>query len=163
MKYALAIGRQMGIEGDGLENLGLSGILHDVGKIGIREGVLGKPSRLSPSERRMIERHPLIGVKIVRTIKDSQKIIRGILEHHERIDGRGYPNRLHGRGISAEGKIIALADTFDALTSDRPYRKGLTAKEAVFEIVNNSSRQFDPGVVKAFLASFSKHPAAWSV
>lgn len=161
MKYSLAIGKALNLGEEELENLKLSSLLHDVGKIGIRENVLSKPSRLSSFERVHIKHHPSIGMRIVEGIDSSHKIVRGILEHHERFDGTGYPNKLKGRAISIQGRIIAVADTFDALTTNRPYQKGYSKKEAFFEIKHGSSTQFDPKIVKAFQLSFSKHPEIW--
>jgi HD-GYP domain-containing protein (c-di-GMP phosphodiesterase class II) len=161
MKYSLAIGKEIGLKEDVKENLGLSSLLHDVGKIGVKESVLLKPSRLSPTELQHIHQHPSIGVKIVETIKDSQNIINGIKDHHERFDGKGYPAHLKGSGISLEGRIVAVADTYDALTTVRPYQKKYSAKEAFFEIKRGASSQFDPKVVKAFIVSFSKNHAIW--
>jgi putative nucleotidyltransferase with HDIG domain len=162
-EYALAIGREMRLDDPFLENLRLSSLLHDVGKIGIRDNVLTKPGKLSRQEKDLMDRHPAIGARIVDTVDNSHKIIRGIREHHERFDGAGYPGRLKGRRISLEGRIIAVADTFDALTTNRPYRKSYTPKEAFFEIKRETSAQFDPKVVDAFIRSFSKHPEIWKV
>jgi len=161
MHYAVAIGKEMGLSAGALENLRLSGVLHDVGKIGIKESILSKPAKLLGYERNQIKRHPAIGASIVGTIEDSHKIIRGILEHHERFDGKGYPNQLKGSAISLDGRIIAVADTFDALTTNRPYQKGYSHKEAIFEIHKGTGTQFDPRVVKAFIKSFSKRPDIW--
>lgn len=163
MKYSLAIGRQMKLEEKALENLGLSSILHDVGKIGVKEDVLSKPGKLSPAEIKQIHQHPSIGVRIVETIKDSQDIIRGIKDHHERFDGKGYPCRLKGNAISLAGRIIAVADTYDALTTNRPYQKKYSKKEVFFEIKRGVSSQFDPKVVKAFVLSFSNYPDTWDL
>lgn len=161
MKYSLAVGKEVGLAEEVMENLGLSSLLHDVGKIGVKEGVLFKPSRLSLSEIHHIHHHPLIGVRIVETIENSQNIINGIRDHHERFDGKGYPAHLKGKEISLEGRIIAVADTYDALTTTRPYQKKYSAKEAFFEIRRGASSQFDPKVVKAFIISFSKYHAIW--
>jgi len=163
MRYALAIGREMKLDEEKLENLGLSSLLHDVGKIGIKEHVLGKEGKLTLTERNNIMNHPTIGVGIVGTINDSAKIIRGIKEHHEKFDGTGYPDGLKGKEISLEGRIIALADTYDALTTTRPYQKKYSKKGVFFEIRRSSSTQFDPKVVKAFMISFSKHPDVWGL
>lgn len=161
MQYSLAIGSQMRLGEEALENLKLSSLLHDVGKIGIKEDVLFKAGKLSLSERNSIMDHPLIGVRIVGKINESKKIIRGVMEHHERYDGKGYPNHLKGKAISLEGRIIAVADTYDALTTNRPYRNSYSKKEAFFEIKRASSTQFDSKIVKAFVLSFSKHPDIW--
>lgn len=161
MRYAVSIGKELKLNEEALENLKLSSLLHDVGKIGVKEAILAKPARLLGSERSLMNRHPLIGVGIVGGIDDSHKIINGILEHHERFDGKGYPGRLKGKKISLEGRIIAVADTFDALTTNRPYQKRYSLKEAFFEIKKAASTQFDPRIVKAFILSFSKHPGIW--
>lgn len=161
MKYSLAIGREMGLDEKTTENLGLSSLLHDVGKIGVKESILSKPGRLSSVEIRHVRRHPAIGVKIVETIKNSSDLIQGIQDHHERFDGKGYPCRLKGKAISLAGRIIAVADTYDAITADRPYQKKYSEKEVLFEIKRGALSQFDPKVVKAFIISFFNHPAVW--
>lgn len=161
MKYTLALGKELNLDEGLLENLKLSSLLHDVGKIGVKESILAKPARLLGYERSQINRHPAIGADIVKGIDNSDKIIRGILEHHEHFDGKGYPNRLKGDAISLEGRIIAVGDTYDALTTDRPYHRRYSSKEAYFEIKRSSSKQFDPKVVRAFISSFSKHPQSW--
>jgi len=161
MKYALAIGKEMNLDKETYENLRLSSLLHDIGKIGIKESVLDKPGRLSRAEKNQIIGHPSIGTKIVESIDDFHNIIKGIRDHHERFDGKGYPGHLKGETISIEGRIIAIADTFDAITTDRPYQRHCTEKEAFFEIINASSTQFDPQAIKAFILSFSKRPETW--
>ena len=108
-----------------------------------------------------MHQHPAIGVKIVSSIIGSGKFIKGISDHHEAMNGKGYPNHLKGNKISLEGRIIAVADAYDALTTDRPYHKGYTDKEACLEIAKSSETQFDPRVVKAFLTSFSEENPLW--
>ncbi len=161
MKYAVAIGREMALDAEAMENLRLASILHDIGKIGVRESILMKPAKLLGYERKQIRLHPGIGARIIESIDDSHKIIRGILEHHERYDGRGYPSRMKGTAISMEGRIIAVADTFDALTTDRPYQKGLSREEAYNRIRDASGSQFDPTIVNAFIKSFKDHHELW--
>ena len=161
MKYAYTIGREMGLEHEKLENLRLSSLLHDIGKLGIKESVLSKPGRLTARERRQIYHHPSIGVRIVDSIADSSKIIRGILEHHEHYDGNGYPNGLKGKEISLEGRIIAVADIFDALTTSRPYKRKYAPEEAYNMVRKGSGTQFDPQVVRSFVRSYAKHPEIW--
>jgi HD-GYP domain-containing protein (c-di-GMP phosphodiesterase class II) len=161
MKYAYTIGKEMGLEHDKLEDIKLSSLLHDIGKLGIKESVLSKPGRLSARERRQISHHPAIGVKIVDSITDSHRIIRGILEHHEHFDGKGYPNGLKGKEISPEGRIIAVADTFDAMTTARPYNRKYSPEEAYMMVKKGSGTQFDPQVVRAFVKSYAKHPEVW--
>jgi putative nucleotidyltransferase with HDIG domain len=161
MKYTVAIGREMGLEGETLESLRLASLLHDIGKIGIKESILIKPAKLLGYERRQIKMHPSIGARIIESMDDSDAIRRGILEHHERYDGKGYPNRLKGKQISIEGRIIAVADVFDALTTDRPYQKGYSREEVFRKIEGESASQFDPQVVAAFAVSYKNHPEIW--
>lgn len=161
MKYSLAIGRELHLDEDEMENLKLSSLLHDVGKIGIKESILGKKGALTDRERAQIQKHPMIGKNIVESIDDSDRIIKGIAEHHEHFDGDGYPNRLKGRAISLHGRIIAVADAYDALTTTRPYHRKYTEKEAVFQLLNSSGVHFDPIIIKAFVRSFSGHPDIW--
>lgn len=162
MKYALAIGREMALDGQTLENLGIASLLHDIGKIGVKESILTKPRKLLRYERRQIRMHPDIGARIIESIDGSSVMRRGIFEHHERYDGKGYPNRLKGDQISIEGRIIAVADVFDALTSDRPYQKGDSGDDVFRKITKESSSQFDPQVVAAFTASYKNHPEIWN-
>ena len=160
-KYAVAIGEELKLSSHSLENLRLSGLLHDVGKIGISDEILSKASSLDEKERKKIKEHPVIGLRITDSVINSKGVLGGIAEHHEHYDGTGYPKHLKGKKISLEGRIIALADAFDTLTTDRPYQKAFSAKEAFLEILNSSGSQFDPRIVKAFQRSFSKHPDIW--
>lgn len=162
MKYAVAIGREMGLSDEMLESLKLASLLHDIGKIGVKESILMKPAKLLGYERRQIRMHPSIGAKIMESMDDSQVIQRGILEHHERYDGKGYPNHLKGSQISLEGRIIAVADVFDALTTDRPYQKGYSKEEVFRKIQGEASSQFDPRVITAFISSYQNHPEVWA-
>jgi putative nucleotidyltransferase with HDIG domain len=161
MKYAVAIGKEMGLCAEMLENIRLASLLHDVGKIGIKESILMKPAKLLGYEYRQVKQHPNIGARIIESIDNSQKVLRGVLEHHERWNGKGYPSRLKGDKISIEGRVIAVADTFDALTTNRPYQKGHSRKMAFDEVRNGASTQFDPAVVNAFISSYNNHPELW--
>lgn len=161
MKYSLAIARRMDLPKDFMKKLRLSGLLHDVGKIGIKDAILGKKDRLTLEEAEVMRQHPLIGINIVSSIKGSEKLIRGIVDHHEWLDGKGYPKHLKGKKISLEGRIIAIADAFDALTTDRPYQKKFSSKAACLEIARSSGTQFDPKTIKAFLKSFSEENKIW--
>ncbi len=163
MKYAVAIGREMSLDDEVLENLRLSSLLHDIGKIGVKESILMKPAKLLGYERRQIRMHPSIGARIVESMDDSNVIRRGILEHHERFDGKGYPNNLKGEQISLEGRIIAVADVFDAGTTDRPYQKGYSKNDIFKKIEGEASSQFDPRVVAAFVISYKSHPEIWNI
>ena len=161
MKYSLLIAKHMKTGVDLTEKVKLASLLHDVGKIGIKDAILGKNGPLNSEELKQVRKHPSIGVRIVKSIVDSDKIIDGIQDHHERVDGKGYPQHLKAKDISVEGKIIAVADAFDALTTNRPYQPKLSNEKAASEIKMSSGTQFDPRVVKAFLFSFSTEPKEW--
>jgi len=162
MKYAVAIGKEMKFDEEFLENLRLSSLLHDIGKIGVKESILMKPAKLLGYERRQMRMHPSIGARIIETMDDSRIIQRGILEHHERFDGKGYPNHLKGEQISIEARIISVADVFDALTTDRPYQQGDLRDKVFQKIKDEASSQFDPRVVSAFVDSYNKNPDIWN-
>ncbi|MFH1678481.1 MAG: HD-GYP domain-containing protein [Candidatus Omnitrophota bacterium] len=159
---ALSIAGELNLSREPMKNLKLSAILHDIGKIGISELILSKPAKLSPEERELIKRHPEIGVKIVNSIPHSERFIRGIGEHHEFYNGQGYPQGLEKEGISLEGRIIAVADVFDALTSDRAYRKGMSFNDACEKIKQGAGIHFDPDVVEAYLRVYEKNPNVFS-
>lgn len=151
--YSLALSdslkRQLKLDDKFRENLHISSLLHDIGKIGIPERVLHKVSRLTDEERKIIQQHPVIGVNIVQPIKELKDCLDGIKYHHERYDGKGYPEGLKGRQIPLSAAIISVADAFDAINSNRPYRKGLCFKDALCELTRCSGTQFNPLVVKA--------------
>jgi len=133
------------------EELKVAALLHDIGKIGIPEVVLNKPDVLSEEERRIIQKHPLIGQSILGHIEGFESVLLGVKYHHERYDGCGYPEGLKGKKIPFVAAIIALADAFDAMTSDRPYRQALSLAETLEEVRRNRGKQFSPIVVDAFL------------
>jgi putative nucleotidyltransferase with HDIG domain len=145
------IARQCGLSEKDVEQVYMAGLLHDVGKIGVPEAVLQKPGRLTPEEFEQIKRHPAIGAKILQDVKQIQGIIPGVLHHHERYDGKGYPDRLAGERIPLMGRIICLADCFDAMTSSRTYRKSLPIEVAMAEIRRCSGTHFDPRLAEVFL------------
>ena len=135
--------------------LRLSGILHDIGKVGVPDEILLKPDRLSEDEFALIKKHPDKGVKILGPMLDDEnisKIIKAIKHHHERYDGNGYPDGLGGENIPLLARIIALADSYDAMTSDRPYRKGLPQNKAIAEIKKGRGTQFDPFLSAEFVS-----------
>ncbi|MCL5074182.1 MAG: HD domain-containing protein [Chloroflexi bacterium] len=134
--------------------VGLAGKLHDIGKVGIREMILNKPARLADEEFEHIKAHPLIGERILAPIEKLKPVAKVIAHHHERYDGKGYPASLGGEGIPVGSRILALADSYDAMTSARPYRPPKSAEEAAKEIRNNLGRQFDPRWGEIFLELF---------
>jgi len=144
-----AIARQMGYPLNTLEVY-----LHDIGKIGVPEHILQKPAALDADERAIMEIHPVVGARILEQVSFYRDKLDVILYHHERVDGLGYPEGLAGDNIPLVARIVAVADTFDAMTSDRPYRKGLTVETAFEELILSSGTQLDPNAVKAFLQTF---------
>ena len=149
---ATAIGEKLLMEEKELTNLRVSALLHDVGKIAIPESIIDKPARLSDEEMEIMRQHPERGAMIVENIPGYKKIRLAILHHHERWDGNGYPNRISGVEIPLHSRIIAIADVFDAITSDRPYRKGLAIEQALMQIESQSWTLFDGDLVRIFLA-----------
>lgn len=134
-----------------VERIYMAGLLHDVGKIGVPETVLQKPGKLTPEEFDQMKKHPEIGARILADIEQIKDILPGVLHHHERYDGKGYPAGLCGQDIPLMGRILCLADCFDAMTSNRTYRKALPLEVALTEIRRCSGTQFDPGLAEAFL------------
>ncbi|MCL5281399.1 MAG: HD domain-containing protein, partial [Planctomycetes bacterium] len=141
------------LEDEEIHKIYLAGLLHDIGKIGIEENVLRKNGKLTPEERACICRHPAIGAGILRGIKQMREIVPGVLCHHERVDGRGYPDGLKGDEIPLTGKIVGLADSFDAMTSRRTYRDALSMEHALDEIRKGLGTQFDARIGAIFLES----------
>ena len=129
----------------------IGALLHDAGKIGIKEHILNKPAALSQSEFQEMQRHPVIGAEIIKNVKMLKDGDSIILHHHERFDGGGYPQGIKEGAIPEGARIIGVADAFDAMTSDRPYRRALTSDEAVGEMHRCSGSQFDPRIVEAFI------------
>jgi|GEM_PF-979417 len=149
--YAVEIARSMGFDSDNINLLKVAGMLHDLGKIGVPDNVLNKPGALSKEERASIQQHPSVGESILRRAPQLDALLPAILFHHERWDGTGYPNGLAGIEIPLIARIMAVADSFDAMTSDRPYRKAMTVEAAMLELKANAGTQFDPDIVDAFI------------
>ncbi len=145
-KYAVAIARDMGMSPSHLEEIHIASILHDVGKIGISERIISKPDRLSREEFEIMKDHPAHGVRILDPIGFSSVIIEAIYQHHERYDGKGYPQGLRGDTISLPARILSVADTIDAMLSERPYRGNITGEEVLQELERESGGQFDPEI-----------------
>jgi putative nucleotidyltransferase with HDIG domain len=155
-RYAVTIATQMGLSQEKVERIHKAGLLHDIGKLGISEAILFKPSRLNAEEYTIIKNHAALAAEILKTSHALQEFIPIIVHHHERYDGKGYPDCLRGENIPLEARIIALADSVEAMASDRPYRKGLSLEEILNELKRNSGTQFDPQVVRAFIQVVDK-------
>jgi len=149
--YATEVARKLGLPKEEVEKISQASILHDLGKIGVSEKILLKKGKLTKKEYDEIKRHPQIAVDILRPIQSLQGVVPMIYYHHERWDGKGYSNGLKGEQIPVGARIIAVSDVYEALTSDRPYRKAYPKEEAIKIIKNSSGSQFDPKVVDAFL------------
>lgn len=154
--FSLVIGRELGLAGDAIKDIEISALLHDVGKIGVPEAVLRKQGKLTDEEAAEIQKHPVIGATMLADIRELAAAIPGIRHHQERYDGKGYPDALSGEAIPLLARIIAVADTFDAMTSDRPYRKGLADDVAIAEIRKHAGVQFDPACAAAFIQGYEK-------
>jgi response regulator RpfG family c-di-GMP phosphodiesterase len=150
-RYAVATGRMMGVGGDELRALWVGALLHDVGKIGVPDGILKKPGRLTEDEYEIMKRHPEVGAGIMARSSFLRPGIPAVLHHQERWDGTGYPAGLRGEEISLQGRIVAVVDTFDAISTSRPYRGARTETDAFEEIRRCAGTQFDPQAVDAFL------------
>jgi len=148
--YALSIARKMGWSGQRLDALQVTGLLHDIGKIGVPGTILNKAGRLTEEEYAIIKRHPEDGAQILSKMKTFRPLVPAVRHHHEWFNGRGYPDGLSGKEIPLEARILAVADAFDAMTADRPYRKGLEREQAMQRLVEAAGEQFDPEVVAVF-------------
>jgi len=139
-----------------LENLHIASLLHDIGKIGISEAILNKDGPLNDEEKKKMQSHPIVGAAILQPIRELDEAISGVKYHHEKFDGSGYPEGLKGEEIPFVATIISVADTFDAMTTDRPYRKGLTKQEAITEIQKVSGKQLDPQIANILVGLFKE-------
>ncbi|MEZ6124418.1 MAG: HD-GYP domain-containing protein [Planctomycetaceae bacterium] len=150
-EFARQIAMTMRFSPEFCERIYMTGLLHDVGKIGVPDSVLQKPGRLTDEEFDHIRQHPVIGHAILRHLKDFSYVLPGVLHHHEAVDGSGYPHGLKGDDIPIEARILAVADAYDAMTSDRPYRAGMPSEKAEAIIADGAGRQWDSNCVTAFL------------
>jgi putative nucleotidyltransferase with HDIG domain len=160
-RIALAVAEELGVPGERLDAVRFGGLFHDIGKIAVPDTILTKPGALEPEEYEVIKRHPVDGADILAhfgRLRDAVPLIR---HHHERWDGRGYPDQLSGAEIPQEACVVGLADAWDAMTTDRPYRPALTVEEAAAEVRRCSGTQFSPAVVDAFFAAFRRQPAVF--
>jgi putative nucleotidyltransferase with HDIG domain len=149
--YSLMLAQHLNLPAADVELIRIGAPLHDIGKIGIPDSILNKPDRLTPEEFEVMKTHTVKGAEIVATVADLRPTIPIVRSHHERWDGQGYPDGLGGELISPLARVVALADAFDAMTSDRPYRNGMPAEVAFAEIAKQSGRQFDPVFATGFV------------
>ncbi len=150
-KLCAAIGREMDFDAEELDELCAGGLLHDIGKIALSESILSKTGRLNDSEWFEMKRHPETGHRILSSLNEFSKLADDVLAHHERWDGEGYPNGIKSTDIPLKARILAVADAYDAMTSDRPFRPALDEETVVAEIKNNAGKQFDPVIAKTFV------------
>jgi diguanylate cyclase (GGDEF)-like protein len=155
-EYSLWIAEELGLSEETMRTIRIAGLLHDVGKIGVPDEVLRKPGRLTAEEYEMMKRHPRLGELIVSAIPGMEGIVDGVRSHHERWDGEGYPDQLAGDEIPLLGRIIAVADAFSAMTTDRPYRKGMDWDVALEQIRAGMGSQFDPKMATVFMTAVAK-------
>lgn len=150
--YAKGLAKQLDYDPEACELLYLTGLLHDVGKIAINDAILNKPDQLTEEEFAEIQRHPEEGWKILQELKQLSYVLPGVLHHHERFDGKGYPDKLSGLDIPHDGRILAVADAYDAMTSNRAYRTGMPHEKAIGILRGGAGTQWDPVCIEAFLS-----------
>jgi putative nucleotidyltransferase with HDIG domain len=154
-EYTMMIADELKLSSKEKRDLRLAALLHDIGRVEVPDEILYKPGKLTEEELKKIQEHPTTGAQIMAPLRELECVIAGILHHHERFDGTGYPDRLKGEEIPLSARIIGLADAYSAMTSSRPYRKELSKQEAIAEIKKNEGRQFDPHIAEVFLKVIS--------
>ncbi|GMR23621.1 MAG: hypothetical protein BMS9Abin37_2067 [Acidobacteriota bacterium] len=150
-EWGVRLAGALGLDGEGTRGLEVAALLHDIGKVGIRDDILRNPGKLSDEDMELMRKHPEYGWYILRVFPELERAALFVLHHHERYDGAGYPAGLEGEEIPLGARIVAVIDAFDAMISTRPYRKGLSVEEAVRRLIEGRGTQFDPVVVKRFL------------
>lgn len=157
--FSMVVGKELGLDDQDMYDLQLSALFHDIGKIGTPDAVLNKPTRLTDDEFQIMKQHPSDSYEILKGFSVFERVAKFAKHHHERYDGRGYPDGLKGEQIPLFSRIILIADTFDAMTSTRVYRKGLPYETAYEELIEFSGSQFDPKLVRAFIEGMKKEQA----
>lgn len=157
-KYAVRIAQEMKFDHRQIENIRQAGLLHDIGKIAIKDAVLMKPGKLTDEEYLQIKIHPSKGEEIIKSLPFLRQVVKIIKHHHERFDGKGYPDGIKGDDIELGARILAVADAFDAMTTNRAYRNALTLEETKNELIKNKGTQFDPYIADYFLRILEKEP-----
>jgi response regulator RpfG family c-di-GMP phosphodiesterase len=151
-RYAVGIAKQLKLPPDQQKDVELAGILHDIGKIGVPEVILWKPDKLNPDEQSIMSNHPVKSAQIIGELNGLGRVREYVLHHHEHMDGSGYPDRLVDKDIPLGSRIILVADAYDAMTTDRPYRNAIGHERAAVELRKYAGKQFDPQIVEALLA-----------
>ncbi|NLK17721.1 MAG: HD-GYP domain-containing protein, partial [Clostridiales bacterium] len=157
-RICLEIGKAKGLSQSDLNKLRVIGLLHDIGKIGISEHILNKAGNLNEEECKEMKKHSEIGYRILSSSNQTSELAQDVLDHHERMDGQGYPNGKRGRHLSLTTRILSVADAYDAMTSERPYRKVFSKEEAIEELLKNSGTQFDANIVELFISKVLNNP-----
>jgi len=160
---AVALAQEMGLSPERVRDIRVAGLLHDIGKVTVSEGILNKPGKLTKREFASIKDHPIVGATLISQVRGFERLVPTVRHHHERFDGKGYPDGLAGEEIPLEARILSVVDVFDALTHQRSYRKAQTKEHAIAELERGAGTQFDPAVVEAFLALMKRRgeePAA---
>jgi putative nucleotidyltransferase with HDIG domain len=158
MEYSKSIGQRMKLDKEDIEDLKRSALLHDIGKIGIPDIILKKKTKLTDEEYAVIKSHPETGAAILKYIKSFKHLVPAVYHHHERFDGDGYPDGIKDTAIPLHARIIAIADTFDAMTSSRSYRSALSFRTALSELERNKGIQFDPDIADIFIEILQESP-----
>lgn len=162
-QLALLVAKQMDITEEETNAVMIGGPIHDLGKIVVPDEILRKPGALDADERRQMQEHPVVGAAITAAVTDYDTVVNLVRHHHERFDGEGYPGRLKGEDIPLTTRLFTIADAYSAMTTDRPYRRGLTYEHAVEEIVNNAGTQFDPDIAALFVKTVEEQRRSWGI
>jgi HD-GYP domain-containing protein (c-di-GMP phosphodiesterase class II) len=150
-EWGLRVARDLGVPESCMSDLEMGALLHDIGKIGVPDGILNKPGKLTQEEYELVKRHPEYGWTVIRNLPGLEQTSLYVLHHHENFDGTGYPAKLKNSEIPIGSRIVSVIDAFDAMVSSRPYRKGLPLEEAFRRLNEASGTQFDPAVIKSFI------------